>query len=70
MDHPVLVFFRIEVQGVFSPVTSCDAIGGGISDISRRHASLTEEPLQIEGFGMNVTEMKETVQDFQEYHLP
>lgn len=61
MDHPVFVFFRIEVQGMFSPVTGHEAIDGEITEISRSEARLTEEPLQIEGFWMNVTEMKETI---------
>ena len=70
MDHPVFVFFGVEVQGILPPVTGRDAINGGTIEISRSDTRLTEEPLQIEGFWTNVTEMKEMIGDFQEYHLP
>lgn len=70
MDHSVFVFFSVEAQGMLYPVTGCDAIDGEIIKIRRSDTRLTEEPLQIEGVWINVTEMKEKIGSFQEYHLP
>ena len=59
MDNPVFVFYRIEVQVVYSPVTGCCVGDGGIIGIRSRNTRVFEEPLQIKGFFITGTEKKE-----------
>lgn len=52
MDSLVFVCFRTEVQAECPPVMGHRVIHGG-SRAGRRYARVTQEPLQVEGFGMN-----------------
>lgn len=58
MDNPVLVFYRIEVQVLYSPVIGCCVGDGGIIGIRMRNTRVFEEPLQIKGFFIIGTEKK------------
>lgn len=63
MDNPVFVFYRIEVQVVYSPVTGCCVGDGGIIGIHTRNTRVFKEPLQIKGFVITGTEKKKERND-------
>lgn len=50
----VSVFFRTRARDF--PAGSHVVTGVGVFVTSRRHTGIVQEPLQIEGFGMNVTD--------------